>query len=1471
MGKEQDLLDAARTGNVVTIQKILSARPKNALSQAIAIGFRRSVAPNCQDSSGYTPMHHAVLNGHRLAVEILLKYDASPGMPDAKGSTPFHLAAWTGGTEIIRVLISHARAYCHINGQNNDWDTPLHFAAQYGHTDVVKLLLENAADPTIVNKKEEMPLDLAAQYGRLETVQLLLGRQPELLGRIPDHRSILHLAARNGHPEVIKALLAAGCDINKKLKTGSALHEAALFGKVEAVRVLLEHSPAINYRMKDSASETALQKVEGYPSKVAIEIAAMIKAHIRGDPLPPSTATPGPLRKAKELIDAEQQSTYDNVPPATAPDLPAGRHSSYTPPLVKKPARPFRPMAGAGRSANYMNVDLPAKVPPKKPARSSIGILLDKVDLSASPKAESPLVNSTCSMYDLSSAPLGSSSPASQPKSSDSEKSPPPLPDRNYYDEDVAGEYTQLRLDATKATVSASPSVPIKSTGSSFKCSAPPPTTVPPEPAVLMRASSRKKRHIYAPDPIDDDPVISSKEDVNEVRKSLVLLDHPPLLAQAPDPIPGPGPMPSSSESESFYEDLSEAYSGEVVTMQQVQSSTAPLQHLQIPAHCNSTMGSSTGSDTDADVYELLSDATTGQHENYNIPPPTRVALSSVGSALEDLSPTSINPVPPPRRSKHQAASPRSSTPTLPMPSINNDLNGSLPTLATSSYYSDLQSSETADSDVPSSPGSCYSQPPTPDHPPPSPHTAMLGIQAKLSPQSFPRGNLLGGQEPSNQAWTSQRASVEEGSAFRPIGCRDPADSSEQASRFLETRHCLAPESSVFYSTGTNYSLADPSSGFDDRSEERQSGRRLNRPEKPSRFGFPRTGIGATPQTHFTDDSHPGPVDLHQTETGRGPVNGSHSLTHSSIADSEGYQANDEFQSITDTSSSGDTELLRQDEEDPFAGPAHRIQGLIYGSNRGSRNLSLETTSRFSLSQHMTDWSLAGSSRTSMVGENGPADAPPDGGGGGGHGGGTEDGAGAIDENSEWAQIESIMASFGAGLVRESVYIRDFQKEFEKMFEGPTKPQSVGAWLESLGMGQYENMLIANGFDNLDFMGGNILEESDLTEMGILEELHRKIILQATSALPVMKTITQEGNMPSSVSEWLRSLLLSDCIPNFLSNGITSMERAMELWELELETVLEVHLLGHRKRILASLGERRHSVGSSSNSSIPRPDSLELTTDDLELKLSSFERRKQLSSITSEQSASLDIDLFKDYSKEVTTPNKPKPLPGFSAQDSTPLANAQASAVAAMQHSDIEDYDNMATSDRMTASTSCRASDAKEAENGPTSPPVQWMHPPEALIKGCCNYTASYLGSTLVKEAKGTDSTQESCTKLRRSASHLHKVPSITLSISYLGVKFIDFKSKMVITEHEICNISCVTQDSDDLRTFAYITKDSENDKLYCHVFSVKAEDIAAEIIMTLGQAFEIAYQMLLKSRPGSTEHTRLLSNTSENDHETRL
>ena len=41
-----------------------------------------------------------------------------------------------------------------------------------------------------------------------------------------------------------------------------------------------------------------------------------------------------------------------------------------------------------------------------------------------------------------------------------------------------------------------------------------------------------------------------------------------------------------------------------------------------------------------------------------------------------------------------------------------------------------------------------------------------------------------------------------------------------------------------------------------------------------------------------------------------------------------------------------------------------------------------------------------------------------------------------------------------------------------------------------------------------------------------------------------------------------------------------------------------------------------------------------------------------------------------------------------------------------------------------------------------------------------------------------------------------------------------------IVAEHEIRNISCAAQDPDDLRSFAYITKDLKSGHHFCHVFS---------------------------------------------------
>jgi len=281
MGKDQDLLEAARNGNAVIVEKLLNSRAKRGGPLA---SLRRGPSSNFQDSSGYSALHHAALNGHRDVVVLLLEHEASPNIVDIKGSTPLHLAAWAGHTDIVRLILTQGVRVTQINLKNKDNETAVHCGAQYGHAAVVSLLLKYGADPKTRNVRDETALDLAAQYGRLETVEALIRTHPELISAylntaqqsvITAKTTPLHAASRNGHRKVVDALLDAGFPVSIQTSMGTALHEAALCGKVDVVRRLLE--AGIDVSLKNSIGFSALRLVQDLPTPVAKEISALIQ------------------------------------------------------------------------------------------------------------------------------------------------------------------------------------------------------------------------------------------------------------------------------------------------------------------------------------------------------------------------------------------------------------------------------------------------------------------------------------------------------------------------------------------------------------------------------------------------------------------------------------------------------------------------------------------------------------------------------------------------------------------------------------------------------------------------------------------------------------------------------------------------------------------------------------------------------------------------------------------------------------------------------------------------------------------------------------------------------------------------------------------------------------------------------------------------------------------------------------------
>uniref|UniRef100_A0A8K9X2T9 Ankyrin repeat and sterile alpha motif domain containing 1A n=1 Tax=Oncorhynchus mykiss TaxID=8022 RepID=A0A8K9X2T9_ONCMY len=925
MGKEQELLEAARTGNLAAVEKLLSGKRQSTGSGSGSSGtggssnisghnashplssllsIWRGPNVNCVDSTGYTPLHHAALNGHSEVVEALLRNEALTNIADNKGCYPLHLAAWKGDQRIVRLLIHQGPSHPKLNEQNNDNETPLHCAAQYGHTQVVRLLLEELTDPTMRNNKFETPLDLAALYGRLEVVKLLLTAHPNLLCCNTKKHTPLHLASRNGHLAVVEVLLAAGMDINYETEKGSALHEAALFGKTDVVQKLL--------RIRLSLFPSLLCPLENNYRSVSGAVWALFLI---------------------ALLDISPQSQSGLLPPRV--------HHSLL------------------------------------PASSS---------LVSPPNSFSPL-------YSLDNSLLG---------------------------QDLVA-------------------VPEVFTG-------------------LLHGSS---------------PVFDCREESISSLPGGVLTQS----SQGQQPAPAP---------------------------------TAPAKATEAPP-----------------------------------PPNNPIDMSAV---LTDCDPKAI--------------------------------------------YATVSKGEPRDRDR------------------------------------------------------------DMGSGAVPAGRMRPPGDLKLARSFSKSDSDL---------------LVSPPS--------EEEG-----------------GLGSR----------------------------SESVSNCSAA------------------------KKRLEKSPSFASEWDEVRAqMMWQCHVSSSECRCYRLNGFSLLKRFP------------------------------------------------------LSAGGAA--------------------GQLLDQPVGDWLEHVGLPQYESKLLLNGFDDLHYMGSNVMEEQDLREIGITDAGHRRKILHAARSLPKVKALGCDGS--SSLSSWLDLLGLQEYQHSFLSSGYRSLDCVKNLWELEIVNVLKISLLGHRKRIIASLAEQPYE-----EPPVKPPRLSQIRCQDLVSQTSS------------------PISHMDSYTGRSMDPILPLGEPGGRKGPNTEYDVAPHRS-RSERHRSHERYEER-HEPRLTLRPPSMAA--------PYTPVQNWHHQPEKLIFESCGYEANYLGSMLIKELRGTESTQDACAKMRvglRSTEQMKKVPTIVLSITYKGVKFIDAANKNIIAEHEIRNISCAAQDPEDLCTFAYITKDLQTNHHYCHVFSTVDVNLTYEIILTLGQAFEVAYQLALQAQ----------------------
>ncbi|GLD64307.1 serine/threonine-protein phosphatase 6 regulatory ankyrin repeat subunit C-like protein, partial [Lates japonicus] len=169
-----------------------------------------------QEGNLFTPLHCALVNGHDVAAELLVKTVGPQivSISDAKGRTPLHAAAYSGNVAGLQLVLAQG---AEVNAVDHCGCSALMVAADCGQTMAVEFLLHKAKpDLTLVDVNNNTALHLACSKGH-EMCALLI------LGEISDSSLInatngalqmpLHIAARKGLATVVQVLLSRGAAV----------------------------------------------------------------------------------------------------------------------------------------------------------------------------------------------------------------------------------------------------------------------------------------------------------------------------------------------------------------------------------------------------------------------------------------------------------------------------------------------------------------------------------------------------------------------------------------------------------------------------------------------------------------------------------------------------------------------------------------------------------------------------------------------------------------------------------------------------------------------------------------------------------------------------------------------------------------------------------------------------------------------------------------------------------------------------------------------------------------------------------------------------------------------------------------------------------------------------------------------------------------------------------------------------------
>ncbi|MDD3170996.1 MAG: ankyrin repeat domain-containing protein [Bacilli bacterium] len=229
-------------------ENLVHKASRNNNYEVVDLLLKLKVDVNAQNRYLDTPLHLAVQFRNSEVVERLLFERARVNARNKKGVSPLHIASSNGKEEILNSLLDHG-AKLNIADQNGM--KPIHYAVKSGKKSVIRSLLNNGASLVEVDDRKNNVLHHACEAGNDDLVIYILRHMMVIDSKNIYGETPLHLAAKNCSINGLKALIAAGYEIEAKNDNDlTPIDVAHNSGKLENYEFLNNYYRSQDYKDK---------------------------------------------------------------------------------------------------------------------------------------------------------------------------------------------------------------------------------------------------------------------------------------------------------------------------------------------------------------------------------------------------------------------------------------------------------------------------------------------------------------------------------------------------------------------------------------------------------------------------------------------------------------------------------------------------------------------------------------------------------------------------------------------------------------------------------------------------------------------------------------------------------------------------------------------------------------------------------------------------------------------------------------------------------------------------------------------------------------------------------------------------------------------------------------------------------------------------------------------------------------------